>query len=163
MNRRAFGQFRINLLKSTIQSLRNRKRTLVQHCSKKSYVRTLQLFFYAPDRLASTLIRFDDQHQSIGQLSEKGRLRLTAECWRAEEDVLKSFAQFGEALSETLHRRVEARLHQIRGYYPQIPPANRFSKVPNWTIRSKCIRQPNLIGCGELNMQLRRMKIRLHH
>ncbi len=83
--------------------------------------------------LAPGLIRFDNQHDSIRQLSDKRRLRLTAKRGRADEDVIKCLAQFGEALSITLHRRVKARLHQTRGDQPQILPAERRCKIPNGT------------------------------
>ena len=105
-------EFEADPLKPPIQSFRNGKGTLVQHRPEEAYLCTFQLFFCAPDSLASGVVRFDDQDDSIGQLSNEGSLRLTAKRWRADEDVIKFLAQFGEALSITFHRRVKARLHQ---------------------------------------------------
>ena len=69
-----------------------------------------QLLFCAANRLASRVIRFDNQDDTVRQLSNHGGLRLMAKRRRADKKVIKRLAQFGEALSIVFDGRVKARL-----------------------------------------------------
>ena len=53
------------------------------------------------------LIRFNDQDDSIGQLSHQGCLSFTGKRRCAEEDVIEFLAQFSEARSTAFHVPVE--------------------------------------------------------
>src|ERR1700732_4004469 len=64
-------------LELSIQELGNGERTLVQHCTEKLYVSSFQVSSCLPDGFASGLIRFNDQNDSIGQLSHQGCLSFT--------------------------------------------------------------------------------------
>src|SRR5579863_9318385 len=86
-------------LQPAIQFFRNRKSSLIEHGAEDSHVRGLQLLFGSANCFAPAAIGFDDQHDSVRQLPRESGIGLAAERRCADENVIKSLSQFGEALA----------------------------------------------------------------